>query len=499
MGSEMCIRDRSGNLIAISRHRLPDATVESVDYVHVDDTPDVTRQREQADEIPSALSLAYQDIDADFRAVTCSSRRLTGERRRNRDVQLPIVSTYDRVLPVVEQWLRSLWLERDRLSFAIPQSRLDVEVGDVLQTRVDDRNNLVVVTRIEEGLMRRVQARTVAGIQRLTSASNVANRPSAGELPSAILPPNVVVLDLPIFDEDQAGHAPQLAINANHWTGGSPVALSNDGSAFQTRQTVDRAAAIGTLRSELGSGVIGVFDNATMIEIDLPNANLSSVEEQVLFSGRNVLAIQSRLNTWELLQFGHAELIGPNRWKLSKLLRAQLGTEDALEAGFDIGAAVVLINGAVEALDVSRSETDRSFQLKAGLLGREFTDQFTTQLTVNPVRRGLKPLSPVHLKATRNFESGDITLSWIRRTRINGDVWEAVDVPLAEEREQYVVSINNGAQLVRTFQADQNNVIYSKQQQIEDFGEAASEFDFEVAQLSASEGAGISRSRFIFL
>ena len=491
--------ERSGSLIAISRHRLPDAAVENVDYVHVDDTPEVTRQREQSDEIPSALSLAYQDIDADFRAVTCSSRRLTGERRRNRDAQLPIVSTYERVLPVVEQWLRSLWLERDRLSFAIPQSRLDVEVGDVLQTRVDDRNNLVVVTRIEEGLMRRVQARTVAGIQRLTSASNVANRSSTGELPSAILPPNVVVLDLPVFDEDQAGHAPQLAINANHWTGGSPVALSNDGSAFQTRQTVDRAAAIGTLRSELGSGVIGVFDNATMIEIDLPNANLSSVEEQVLFSGRNVLAVQSRLNTWELLQFGHAELIGPNRWKLSKLLRAQLGTEDALEAGFDIGATVVLINGAIEALDVSRSEADRSFKLKAGLLGREFTDQFTTQLTVNPVRRGLKPLSPVHLKATRNFESGDIALSWIRRTRVNGDVWEAVDVPLAEEQEQYIASIKNGAQLVRTFQADQNNVIYSKLQQIEDFGEAASEFDFEVAQLSASEGAGVPRSRFISL
>ena len=68
-------------------------------------------------------------------------------------MQLPIVSTYDRVLPVVEQWLRSLWLERDRLSFAIPQSRLDVEVGDVLQTRVDDRDNLVVVTRIEDCLL----------------------------------------------------------------------------------------------------------------------------------------------------------------------------------------------------------------------------------------------------------------------------------------------------------------------------------------------------------
>ena len=306
-------------------------------------------------------------------------------------------------------------------------------------------------------------------------------------------------MDLPVFNEEQAGHAPQLAINANHWTGGSPVALSNDGSAFQVRQTVDRAAAIGTLVSDFDGGPIGVFDHASMMEIDLPNGNLSSLEEQVLFSGRNILAVQSRSNTWELLQFGNAELIGPNRWRLSKFLRVQLGTEDALVAGFDRGASVVLINGAIEPLDVSRSETDQSFQLKAGLLGREFTDQFTTQLTVDPVRRGLKPLSPVHLKAIRDFESGDIVLSWIRRTRVNGDVWEAVDVPLAEESEQYIVSIKSGAQSVRSFQVSLTNVIYSQLQQIQDFGEATSEFSFEVTQISASEGAGIPRSRFISL
>lgn len=150
-------------------------------------------------------------------------------------------------------------------------------------------------------------------------------------------------------------------------------------------------------------------------------------------------------------------------------------------------------------LDVSRSETDGSFYLKAGLLGREFTDQFTTQFIVDPVRRGLKPLSPVHLNAARDFETGDITLSWIRRTRINGDVWEAVDVPLAEESEQYAVSIKNGGQSVRTFQVGLNSAVYSQQQQIEDFAGAASEFEFEVAQISASEGVGIPRSRLVSL
>lgn len=72
-------------------------------------------------------------------------------------------------------------------------------------------------------------------------------------------------------------------------------------------------------------------------------------------------------------------------------------------------------------------------------------------------------------------------------------------MPLAEESEQYAVSIKNGGQLVRTFQVGHNSAVYSQQQQIEDFAGVANEFEFEVAQISASEGAGIPRSRIVSL
>lgn len=486
--------ERFDGLVAISRHRLADGFVQRSEYAAIESAPELTRQKEQTDEIPSALSLAYQDIDADFRAVTCTSRRLTGEGRRNRDIQLPIVSTYDRVLPVVEQWLRSLWLERDRISFAVPQSRLDIEVGDILKTNASEHGGLVMVNRIEEGLERRIQARSVAAIPRLNTSSNVPSRSLNSQLPEAVLPPNVVVLDLPIIEDESKPHAPKIAINANHWTGGAPVSISSDNSAFQLRQTVERAAALGKLLTSLTIGPVGVFDHATVFEIDMSSANLSGVEEQVLFAGRNALAIQARNGSWELLQYANADLVSQNRWRLSKLLRAQLGTEDAMETGFDIGAPVVLMNGAVETLDISRSEADRSFQLRVGLNGRALTDEFTTKIEVSPQRRGLEPLSPVHLNARRDDTSDDITLSWIRRTRIDGDIWEALDVPLAEASEEYAVSIIDSGQVLRSWNTPTPGATYSRQQQLSDFGALPEALTFNVAQISASGGQGIVRS-----
>ena len=44
---------------------------------------------------------------------------------------------------------------------------------------------------------------------------------------------------------------------------------------------------------------------------------------------------------------------------------------------------------------------------------------------------GLLPLSPVHVRGTRT--GGDLAITWMRRTRIGGDSWDAVDVPLGED------------------------------------------------------------------
>lgn len=63
--------------------------------------------------------------------------------------------------------------------------------------------------------------------------------------------------------------------------------------------------------------------------------------------------------------------------------------------------------------------------------------------------RGLssRPWSPAHLRARK--QDGDTLVTWIRRTRLAGDGWDA-EVPLGEEREVYRVEILDGETVVRT-------------------------------------------------
>ncbi|MFX8708154.1 hypothetical protein ABTM42_19665, partial [Acinetobacter baumannii] len=82
---------------------------------------------------------------------------------------------------------------------------------------------------------------------------------------------------------------------------------------------------------------------------------------------------------------------------------------------------------------------------------------------------GLRPLSPVRLRASRS-PSGDINLSWIRRTRIGGDSWDLAEVPLSEASEAYQVQVLSGASVVRTLSSSAPQVTYPADQQVSDFG-----------------------------
>ncbi len=486
------VREEKGLLKAKPRARNAEIVLTTEDFLTLENAPERRHQREQESELPSVLTLTYQDIDTDFRAVACSSRRLVGESRRVRALQLPIVTSYDRVLPVIEGWLQSLWLERERFAFALPQSRLDIEVGDIFAIEEEGQSKRFIVSQIDEGIERRIESRLVSGVQQVRNAAKSLGRVSSNTPALVSGSPLVEVLDLPLLRGDEQPHAPSLAIAAKPWPGGSPVFFSESETGFSLRQTLERPANLGTLLEPLRAGVLGVFDVANHLIIDIPNAHLSSVEDALLFSGRNVLAIKSLKGSWEILQFGEAELIGVNRWRLSRLLRAQAGTEDAMKAGFTVGTRIVLLNGAIESLDITRQEAERPFNLRVGLLGQDLTDEFTTSLSVNPKRRGLRPLSPVHFKAMRD-ETGNIHFKWIRRTRIDGDLWEVPDVPLGEESEAYELTIWHGLQKLRTLETFISEAIYSAVNQQIDFGALPEEIEASITQLSALEGAGIAR------
>jgi len=94
----------------------------------------------------------------------------------------------------------------------------------------------------------------------------------------------------------------------------------------------------------------------------------------------------------------------------------------------------------------------------------------------------------VHLHQSGALGAGDVTLSWIRRGRIDADRWEGEDIPLGEDQERYRLRLLRGDRVLREEQLSQPSWVYAVSDQTTDA--AAPGDQIEVAQISARYGAG---------
>ena len=62
------------------------------------------------------------------------------------------------------------------------------------------------------------------------------------------------------------------------------------------------------------------------------------------------------------------------------------------------------------------------------------------------------PLAPVHLRAIAVAGVSDMALSWMRRSRADGNGWGVADAPLDHAPEAYRVAIYDGVVVKRTIE-----------------------------------------------
>ena len=121
--------------------------------------------------------------------------------------------------------------------------------------------------------------------------------------------------------------------------------------------------------------------------------------------------------------------------------------------------------------------------------GRGHDDPSAVALTLTPQATALRPLAPVHARAHRTAEG--ILLSWIRRTRRDGDGWNA-EVPLGEDQETYEVDVLSGSHVVRTLPSAAPSLLYVASEELADFGATQPALSVRIAQLSRTVGRGIA-------
>jgi hypothetical protein len=192
----------------------------------------------------------------------------------------------------------------------------------------------------------------------------------------------------------------------------------------------------------------------------------------------------------ELISFQNANLVAPNAYELSNLIRGIRGTENLI-ATHATGSDFYLLKGNFGFIDIDGelAQLKNTYEFKAVPPGVSQTAINNIQtLTITGNR--LKPYAPVNPRITRR-PGNSLLVEWFRRSRKNGIWLDGVeDVPLNEANQAYDVEIFNGTTLMRTVTRSFPSYTYPNQHQIQDFGSLQNELTFKVYQKSIYIGRG---------
>jgi len=474
---------------AIVFHQRGDGMVTDIgpgDLVETDDAPLLGATRTQESELPLEVSVGFLDPLNDYRKATVSSRRLVGASQHVARADLALVAPANVMARAADVWLQDLWAGRETYSFSLLPSRAAVMPGDLLRLDLDGRQRLIEVTRVEEAEARTVSARAIE-----PEVFDAALDPLAGgtvAVPAVAGPPLVVVLDLPSTEAVDPVPLQYLAAAASPWPGTLAVWRSTDGATFSTLTTLTAAATFGTLVAELPKGPAWRFDRFHELLLRLDGGQLASASEAQVLEGANGLVLFATGRSPEILQYAEAELVDTATWRLTGLLRGRAGTEAAGEEPWPEGARALRLDGTLATVASGLSALGRSSIYRVGPAGGDHGGAMVSEVSATVSGAALLPLAPVHLDARRT--AAGIAISFIRRTRVDGDSWDVVEVPLGEASEAYRVEILSGSTAVRTFETSTPQVTYSTAAELADFGAAQASLTVRVRQVSATVGPG---------
>lgn len=228
-----------------------------------------------------------------------------------------------------------------------------------------------------------------------------------------------------------------------------------------------------------------VWDELGSVNVQLlnPSHSLNSETEEALLSGANMGMLGD-----EMIQWQHATLEDDGTYTLSRLIRGRQGSDWACDSHALGEDFVVLDVDRLLFVPMDIGYLDQRAQFRttsvgmptAGFLTREFNIRF----------RNLRPLSPQHASGARDV-SGNLTITWIRRTRFGGAWRDGRDASLGEISEVYELDVYDGSTLVRAVSGlIVPSYEYMAADQTTDFGSAQSAVNVDIYQISNTVGRG---------
>lgn len=441
-------------------------------------------------EAPQRLELTYIDAGANYDPGLQRAQRQVGQSTAPAQLEVPVVFYEGHQEAARAAWVNLLHAHASKnpIRFNLSHEYEHIEAADAvlvpLAAGVLQRVRVEKITRgrplVEiEGVLEdaSIYTQDMGGAPRYQGPKQVGIAPLSDTVLELLdVPPLRASDDRPVLYSALA-----RSRSADAWPGASVYKSIDGGSSYSSVYSTAYEATMGRLVTPLPAWAGGnVFDRVNTVDVRLSHGTLSSVTQRGLLNGANAAVIGD-----EVVQFQNATLIGDRTWRLDTLLRHRIGTEWAAAAGHGSGARFVLLSEAMlRVIEYPSAEIGLERHWKGVTGGKTLADAAAHPLAA--AGNSVRPLAPSHVAGVR-APGGDLSVTWIRRARINADWRDSFDVPLDEPSERYRVEVYSDATrttLVRAEDVTSAAWVYSAADQSTDFGSAQAVVHLNIYQIT---------------
>lgn len=444
-------------------------------------------------DLPKQVNVAFSDKSLDYQTNTQRAIRREGNAENIETNAFPLTLTADEGRRIADRLLWSPWAARKSAKFRVSDRWVRRDPGDIIGIPVADQvvpYKLLRMSRGDNGVIEAEVQRDDPELYNSTAEG------TAGTLPENIVRfPGVtrlILIDSPILRDldDNSGFYWAVTAPSTGWRGADVLRSIDGGTTYGAMSRVALRTIIGDVATALPSGPTAYWDrgNSLIVVLAYENHTLESRDESLVLNGANAFWLgDPDGQNGEIVQFATATLTAPNTYELSDLLRGRLGTE-ANVGTHGANETFVLINtNTMGRSDFGPADWNAERDYKPVSILNDQADVTAQQFTNTGV--GLRPLSGVSVVGVRDT-SNNLTVTWIRRSRLRSPGLGNGPVPLGEATEAYEVDIFSGVNVVRTITATTPSISYTAAQQTTDGLTPGNPVTMRIYQLSDVAGRG---------
>jgi hypothetical protein len=445
-------------------------------------------------DLPRKLSVRYFARNFDYQEQTASSKRQLTTSKVETTIDTGLVLTDSEAQELADKLLYEAWLNRVSYNFVVGSKYATILPGKVLKV-ADNKGDIhtMVTTKTAYGKpgLNKISAMAIDGIVYKTAARDV--DPNGG---SGTDKPQTQVyfefLDLPKLPGDSSStDSIYFAATGEVYSGVNIFRTADNGATYELVQQYAFNSTMGYTITKLEAGVDHCWDNKNTVDVVVISGTLESRPLIDVLNGFNAAVIGN-----EIIQFRTATLISTGTYRLSGLLRGRLGTEDHITTHTADDRFVLLTAETLGRIPSNQEDWYTPRQYRIGPVTAAVDDLTYMDVEFINTARMNRSWAVSHVTGVRDA-AGNLTVVWMRRTRLNGEWKDLSDVPLNETAEKYEIDIMTGSAVLKTVTITEPVWNYTTAEQTTDFGSVQPSITIRIYQISESRGRGIAKEETV--